>query len=77
MQGNLLRGIFIWSVEAQSTVQIKDLAQQVLVTIFLYFNLKQKPLFTNNVAHVWFPFIFFFEKIIHKKDCNLEPFFSL
>ena len=36
-QGNLLRGIVIWS-------GAESFAQQVLVTIFLYFNLKQKPL---------------------------------
>ena len=28
----------------------------LLVTIFFYFNLKQKPLFTDNVGHIWFPF---------------------
>ena len=25
------------------------------VTNFLYFNLKQQPLFANNVGHIWFP----------------------
>ena len=42
-KGNLLKGIVISE-------------KQILVTFFLYFNLKQKPIFTNNVGHIWFPF---------------------
>ena len=34
---------------------LESFGQQVLVTIFLYFNLKRKPIFTKNVQHVWFP----------------------
>ena len=47
--GNLLRGIVIWSGAARSVGQ-KSFAQQVLVTIFLYFNLKQKPLFKTILS---------------------------
>ena len=46
----------------------------VSVTTFLYFNLKQKPLFTNNVGLLWFPFKKYLLEKNYEKDCNLEPF---
>ena len=61
------------------TKDLGPFAQQVLVAIFLHFNLKQKPLFTNNVGHtylhIYFPFRkLFLEKILCIKKCNSEPF---
>ena len=45
---------------------LKSFAQQVLVTIFPYFNFK-KTLFTNNVGNIWFPCRkYFLEKIVYK-----------
>jgi hypothetical protein len=40
---------------AQSVVQrpLSPLDNKFLVTIFLYFNLKQKLLFTNSVSHMF------------------------
>ena len=38
------------------TKDLESFAQQFLVIIFLYFNLKQNPLFKTNVGHVWYPF---------------------
>ena len=54
-QGNLLKGIVIWLVSARSVVQrpLSPLDNKFLVTIFLYFNLKQKLLFTNSVGHTY------------------------
>ena len=52
--------------------QTRD-GQNLPVGIFLYFSLKQKPLFTNNLGHIWFPFRkYFLEKIIYK-NCNFKP----
>ena len=34
---------------------LKSFAHQVLVTFFLYFDLKQNLCFKNNVGHLWFP----------------------
>ena len=59
-QGNLLRGIVDGSDVARSLVQKTwsplDSKCQVLAIFFLYFNLKQKSVFTNNVGQEWFPF---------------------
>ena len=57
------------------TKDYESLRQQVVGTIFLYLNLKQKPLFTNNGGHIWFSFrkYFLVENCILKKD-NSEPF---
>ena len=54
-QGNLLKGIVIWLVSARSVVlsPLSTLDNKFLVTIFLYFNLKQKLLFTNSVGHMF------------------------
>ena len=49
IQGDLLRGTVNWLGTAWSVVQ--DPFTTVSVTIFLYFNLYKKPLFTENVGH--------------------------
>ena len=49
-QGYLLKDIVNLSGAAWSVIRT------VSVTVFLYFNLKQKTLFTNNVGHTLFPF---------------------
>ena len=66
-QGNLLKSIYCHLVGCGSICGTKDcesFRQQVLVTNFLYFNWKQKALFTNNVS-IWK--IIFGENYIYKK----------
>ena len=52
-QGNLLRGInchLVWCSSICGTKDLESFAKQALVTIFLYFNLKQKALFETMLG---------------------------
>ena len=51
--GNLLRGIDNWSGAARCMVQGPKQSLWQQVTLFLYFNLKQKIVFTNNIGHTY------------------------
>ena len=71
----LLRGIVNWSGAASWTKTIP--LTPISVINILYFNLKQKIVFTNNVGHIWFPVKNVLEKIIYKKPVILKHFLIL
>ena len=53
-QGNLLRGIVnsLTQLVGCSLICCPGLLNELSVTSFIYFNLKQKPSFTNIVGHI-------------------------
>ena len=55
------------------TRDLKFLGQQVFVTIFIYFNLKIKPIFTKNVHHKYAEIM---EKIMYTYVVILNHFVS-
>ena len=72
-QGNLLGVLSSGQVQICNTKDLESFAQQVLVTFFLYFNLKQKPLLQTMLAIYGFHLENKFLEKIYIKKCNSEP----
>ena len=75
-QSKVIYNRVLTTVWVRGTKDLESLGQQVLATIFLYFNLKRKPIFTKKCS----PHMISIQKIVLKnytryiKICNLDPF---